>query len=199
VRIYKINHKYEEMGEVTCIEMLAVMFVIYVPMLVGTFASKKFGVWAGIVAGILSGVLCVSAVVLFYRDRGRRNEEKRRELRDRYSKIYRIVSLPGDGKNIKLAKGAAIKIGDYGWEAEPRNTKDGLVYLQGLTNKWRVVWYAGFQRDQIEIICPKPNSQYDWNYKWFREPPPCPFPVQERETTAMGLPNIYGWNGPRLK
>jgi len=106
--------------------------------------------------------------------------------------------MPTDESTIKKPKDSEIKVGDYGWQAEPiRN--DGLIYLQGLTAEWQVVWYAGFHPEQIESVGPKPRSQYDWDYSWARRAPPCPFPVQERKTNTMGLPDVWGWNGPKRK
>jgi membrane protein implicated in regulation of membrane protease activity len=192
-----VNSISSERG-VTMIEMLALIFVIYIPILVGNIVAKKFGVWAGIGAGVLTAVICVTAVILFYRATGRQHEQRRRELREKYRGIYRVISVPADAKNIKGAQFAEIKIGDYGWEAELPKGKDDLIYLQGLTDKWQVVWYAGFRLDQIERVGEKPRSQYDWDYSWYGGAPPCPYPVQKRKTTNMGLPDAWGWNGPRL-
>jgi hypothetical protein len=110
-----------------------------------------------------------------------------------------VIGLPSDGTNVKKPQGAEIKIGDYGWEAEPPKGKEDLIFLQGLTAKWQVVWYAGFRSDQIESTGSKPRSQYDWDYSWLRNAPPCPFPVQERETPSWGMPDTWGWNGPKRK
>lgn len=184
-------------GAWTIIELFALIFVIYIPILTGSVVAKKFGTGAGIGAGILSAAACITVVILFYRGRGRQHEKRRRELREKYRTVYRVIALPSDESNIQKPQGAEIKIGDYGWEAEPPKGKEGLIFLQGLTAKWQVVWYAGFRSDQIESTGSKPRSQYDWDYSWLRNAPPCPFPVQERATPSWGLPNAWGWNGPK--
>jgi hypothetical protein len=113
------------------------------------------------------------------------------------------VAIPLDAKNIIKPADAEIRVGDFGWEAAPiRN--DGLIYLQGLTSGWRVVWHAGFRPEQVERVGPKPSSQYDyWAPYWAKPSPPiCPFPVQERETSDMGLPhfsNKYPMRFPQPK
>jgi hypothetical protein len=72
--------------------------------------------------------------------------------------------------------------------------KHGLIYLQGLTDEWGLVWRAGFRPDQVEFVGPKPVSQYDWKdfeydgpkptacYHWQYGKPrqSCPFPVQKK-------------------
>jgi len=91
-------------------------------------------------------------------------------------------------------EGAEIQIGDYGWDARP-NRRNGLIHLQGLTERWQVVWHAGFRPDQIQRIAAKPASQYDyWIPYWAKRPPPppCPFPVRMRNTPTMGLPHHSG-------
>lgn len=173
----------------TIFELLACIFVVCVSFETGNFVAKSFGAWAGIGAGVLSAVVAGIAVVALYRASGRRREERRRELRNKYPGIYRVLAIPTDASTIEKPEGADIKIGDYGWEAEPIGNDD-LIYLQGLTEEWQVVWYAGFRPDQIESVGPKPRSQYDWNYSWVRNPPYCPFPVQKRETANMGLPMV---------
>jgi len=173
----------------TFIELLALIFIISVTLSVGNAVSDKFGRLAGIGAGAVSAFVCVVAVILFYRVAGRRHAQQCREFREKYTRIYRVLAVPTDEAAIKKAQGAEIKAGDYGWEAAPLRD-DGLIYLQGLNPQWRVVWYAGFRLDQIETVAAKPQSQYDWNYAWVRNPPPCPFPVQERlhPTINMGFP-----------
>lgn len=194
----KLATKTDCRAEVTIFEMLALVILIGVPIFAGKLVTQKFGLKSGIASGILSGIPCLTAVILFYRISGRRYEQRKHELREKYQNVYRVISLPTGETNIKKSPGAEIRIGDYGWQAEPPRD-DGLIYLQGLTSKWRVVWYGGFRSDQIEKVAPKPLSQYDWNYSWMQSPPECPYPVQERPTTNMGLPNVYGWNGPKRK
>lgn len=195
--VYSINNRRSRQEAWTIFEMLAVVLMIFVPISLGQFAANRFGVLPGVGVGILSAILCAIVVVLFYRARGRQHENRRRELREKYRGVYRVIGLPADETNIKKPQGAEIKVGDFGWEAEPPKGKEGLIFLQGLTAKWQVVWYAGFRSDQIESAGPKPQSQYDWGYSWLRNAPPCPFPVQERATPSWGLPDTWGWNGPK--
>jgi hypothetical protein len=169
------------------IELLALLFGIGLPITIGMLVSKQFGVWTGVEAGLFSAIPCVASVVLFYRAYWRRNAKRRQEWKEKYSRVYRVIAVPTNDSLAKKAQGAEIKIGDYGWEAVPLR-EDGLIYLQGLTPQWRVVWYAGFRPDQIERVAFKPQSQYDWDQTWVKNPPPCPFPVQERETANMGFP-----------
>ncbi len=94
-------------------------------------------------------------------------------------------------------------MGDYGWEAQPLR-KNNLIYLQGLTEEWLVVWLAGFRPDEIEYVGLKPLSQYDWrNLEYiegnsysaiFGKPcklkTPCPFSVRPGPRPyAMGYPS----------
>lgn len=186
MKVYSSNQCSNEKA-LTIIELLAAIFVISIPFLVGSTVTKSYGVWAGIVAGFFSAIVCIALVICLYRVQARQLKQRRDELRERYKQVYRVLTLPTDKTCIKKPEGSEIKVGDYGWEAVPfRN--DGLIYLQGLNPQWRVVWYAGFRPDQIESIALKPQSQYDWNYTWIRNPPPCPFPVQARETSTMGFP-----------
>jgi hypothetical protein len=168
-------------------DMMALWLIFGVPIAIGMFTAKRFGFCVGLVAGLVSAIPCVGGVVLFYRARWRRNTQRRHEWKEKYCGIYRVIAFPTEEKSIKKAQGADIKIGDCGWEAVPLRD-DGLIYLQGLTPQWRVVWYAGFHPDQIEKVTLKPRSQYDWDRTWVKTPPPCPFPVQDRETTTMGFP-----------
>jgi hypothetical protein len=173
----------------TIFELLALLFVVFVPIAIGNLAARHFGRGGGIVAGTIAAVICVSFTVLLYRANGRRLEQQRRELRDKYKRIYRVIAVPTGAVVVRKPKDAEIKAGDFGWEALPLRA-DGLIYLQGLSPQWRVVWHAGFRPDQIEEVTSKPRSQYDWNYTWLQHPPPCPFPVQERSTATLGLPHV---------
>jgi hypothetical protein len=154
---------------------------------IGQIVARKFGLWPGIGAGLLSAVPFIIAMVCVYRVRWRRAAQRRQEWKLKYSAIYRVIALPTDMIVIRKPQGAEIKVGDHGWEAVPLRD-DGLIYLQGLSPQWRVVWYAGFRPDQIERVASKPRSQYDWDNTWVKNPPPCPFPIQERETPNLGLP-----------
>lgn len=106
----------------------------------------------------------------------------KRRLRDKYRLIYRVVSVPSDNQFVMKAEGTAIEVGDYGWEAEPI-FEDGLIYLHGLNPGWQVAWYAGFRPEQVEVVGPKPRSQYYIYPDWVdaKEVPQCPFPVQKHQ------------------
>lgn len=153
--------------------------------------AGKHGKWPGVAAAALAVVVGSILVVLFYRWRWRCDEQRLAEVREKYPNVYVVKALPADPTNIVKPQRAEIRIGDYGWEARPIR-KDGLIYLEGLTRRWQVVWHAGFRPEQIEKVAAKPTSQYDfWVPEWVKLPPlpPCPYPVLERTTPTMGLPH----------
>ena len=161
--------------------------MIGVPILIGMFVAKHFGLSTGIVAGLVSAIVSIPAVCFYYHLQGRKRARRRLEFRQKYTRIYCVRGLPDQGVT-KVAQGAKIKIGDYGWEAEPLRN-DGLIYLQGINPQWRIVWYAGFRPEQIEEVATKSHSQYDWNYAWVHNPPSCPYPVHDYHPTVnMGFP-----------
>jgi prepilin-type N-terminal cleavage/methylation domain-containing protein len=188
-RLFKSRHSARQ--AYTLIELLAVMFVVAVTAAVEPPVAKKYGVVPGIGAAFLTVLASAGVVVLFYRWSWCCEKRTLRKLREKYQTIYRVTDLPSDQRSIIKPDGAEIKIGDHGWEAGPIR-KNGLIYLQGLTLDWRMVWYAGFRPDQIERVATKPSSQYDhWAPYWAKRPPlpPCPFPVLERETLTIGIPH----------
>jgi hypothetical protein len=175
----------------TLIELLALVFIIAVTSVIGKSVASQYGIWAGIGAGAVVAFGCAHIVALFYRWAWRRDARRLQELREKYRVIYRVTAPPTDRSGVVMPKGAEIRVGDYGWEAGPIR-KDGLIYLQGLTPDWRLVWHAGFRADQIERIATKPSSQYDYWAPYWAKPkprPPCPFPVLDRDTPTMGLPH----------
>jgi len=175
----------------TLIELLMGIFIVAFTTAVYLPVAKEFGALAGAGAGLVTLLICVRLVIQFYRWTSRKDEERLKELREKYQTVYRVIALPADAGNLRKAAGAEIKIGDYGWEAGPLR-KDGLIYLQGLTPGWHVVWHAGFRPDQIEKAGVKSCSQYDhWHPYWAKipPPPPCPFPILARTTRHMGLPH----------
>ena len=105
--------------------------------------------------------------------------KRKQRFLEQYPLIYRVISVPSADQFTLKAGGASIEIGDYAWEAESVY-QDGLIYLHGLNPHWRVVWYAGFRPDQVEIIGTKPKSQYYIFPYWVdeRKVPQCPFPVK---------------------
>lgn len=175
----------------TLIELLAVIFVMAVTMVTWTSVADTYGRWWGFGAAFAAGSLSVVAVVLFYRWTWRLTERALQKARDKYRGICRVIAVPTDPKVIVMPEGAEIRVGDYGWEAGPPRS-DGLIYLQGLTPDWTVVWHAGLHAEDVEKVGAKPFSQYDsWHPDWADPPPlpPCPFPVVERETMTIGRPH----------
>lgn len=124
-------------------------------------------------------IACILAVVLSHIIGGRRQKKLERELSEKYPLIYRVKCLPSEAQCVLKAEGTSIKIGDFGWQAEPFR-QDSLVYLHGLNDRWQVVWYAGFRPEQVEVVGPKPRTQYYIFPYWVNEQkiPPCQFPVK---------------------
>jgi hypothetical protein len=164
--------------------------------------ENTFGVLGTVVAGILMLVGFVFYIRFLWRWWDRLDVKERFERREKYRGIYRVLSVPTDKKSISKPKDAEIRVGDFGWEAHPLR-KNNLIYLQGLTEDWYMVWHAGFRPEQIEFVGIKPVSQYDWkDFEYvgegYRNPAlnsslkakePCPFPVQARDNKiAMGMP-----------
>ena len=170
----------------TIIEMMAVMFVMVVTLYAKAL-GKIYGGNARILIPIMGFIAACGVVFLYYYRSGISEGRRRRSIREKYHYIYRVIEAPPQNSKIKKHSTAVILIGDYGWEA-PSLANDGLIYLQGLTSKWGIVWYAGFHPDQIEKVGLKPQSQYDWKYTWSYNTPPCPYPIVERETSDLGLP-----------
>lgn len=112
-----------------------------------------------------------------------------RELNERFPGVFRVLEVPR-GLPCVIADGGEIRVGDYGWEAEPIYD-DGLIYLHGLTEEWAVAWHAGFLPEQVELIGEKPRSQYFLPYSWRcagAKSPLCPFPVQHAPKESLGFP-----------
>ena len=181
-----------ERSGVTLIEFLALVFVIAATMLTWKSVSVRHGTWWGIGAAFTAGSFSVILVVLFYQFTWYLDARALQKAKDKYRDIYRVIAIPAKPKVIIMPAGAEIMAGDYGWEAGP-SRNDGLIYLQGLTLDWNVVWHAGFHPDEIEKVGQKTHSQYDaWHPYWAPPPPlpPCPFPVVERETMTVGPPHF---------
>ena len=178
----------------TLIELLAVIFIVLIAGVVAESVRKNHGQGLTLLAGILAAVAVILLYLLFLCWLSRQNKKCLTRLREKYRTIYQVKALPTEAKSIVKPAEAEIQIGDYGWEARP-NRRDGLIHLQGLTARWQVVWHAGFRPDQIEKVAVKTVSQYDyWAPYWAKPqpPPPCPFPVRERNTPTMGLPHHSG-------
>src|SRR5215467_7080637 len=82
----------------TLIELLAVTFIVAVTGIVEESVARKAGRWSGIGAGAITLIICVAAVVLFYRWSWRRDRRHLQELREKYRGIYRVLALPSDQK-----------------------------------------------------------------------------------------------------
>lgn len=178
----------------TLIELLMVMFIVALATTAYGAVRANHGPWLARLAAAVAVLVGATLVILFYRWSWRRDRRQRAELREKYRTIYRVKELPADGGSVVKPQWAEIQIGDYGWEARPIH-RDGLIHLQGLTTRWQVVWHAGFRPEQIEKVAEKPASQYDYwvtDYAKPPLPPPCPFPVRERNTPTMGLPHHSG-------
>jgi prepilin-type N-terminal cleavage/methylation domain-containing protein len=160
----------------TLIELLAVIFIIAATMSAWKSVSSSYGLWWGIGAGILAGALSILLVILFYYWMGRIEERILTKLRNKYTAIYRVKTVPSDPKIIILPEGAEIRVGDIGW-------------------------HAGFHPDEIEKVAKKPSSQYDVECPYgadLSSLPACPFTVVERKTMTAGLPRnaIYVYENP---
>ena len=125
----------------------------------------------------LATIALLFLLFIIFEPRRRRNN---RRLREQYKFIYRVISTPSDDQFVLKADGTSIEDNDYGWEAEPVY-QDGLIYLHGLNPRWEVVWYVGFRPEQVEIVGPKPKSQYNIFPYWVdaSKVPQCPFAVQK--------------------
>jgi hypothetical protein len=167
----------------------------------GALAFFCLGYWMAIPAVVVT----LAAYILFLRSFFRFFEHQallfRDDARERYRRVFRVVALPTDKRNICMPWGNELKVGDYGWEAQPLRKND-LIWLQGLTETWLVVWHAGFRPDEIEYVAPKPSSQYDWrdnvgdpiaavHMKPCQLRQACPYPVRPRRPYAMGFPSEY--------
>ncbi len=178
----------------TFMELLIAIFVVSACVVAYQSVHRAHGFWPALAAAVLAGALAVGIIFLGARRASNRRKRQLAELREKYRRIYRVVSLPTEEKSIVKREGAEIRVGDYGWEALPTRN-DGLIHLQGLTRAWHVVWHAAFRPDQIEKVAEKPSSQYDY---WFPDwagglpRPPCPYPVQKRTTSTMGPPHHSG-------
>jgi hypothetical protein len=181
---------------VSALDFLAFLFLTTVPLIPATMVTAHYGIECGFWAGYLANLACWVVIIALSAWGSIGADKRLRVLSEKYPSIYRIQETPPDTSRFLMAEGAMMEIGDYGWEAEPLHD-DGLIYLQGLTEKWGVVWYAGFRTDQIEKVGRKPRTQYFLPVSWYVLGPdafPCPFPVQARVTADMGMPAEAQWS-----
>lgn len=176
-------------GGFSCIEVTAALVGVVGPVLIGIIIGARSGTPIGVASGLMVGVACGLSVGMFYSWSARLRQQEMEELQTLYPRVFRILSVPAELSGVK-ADGVEITIGDYAWEAEPIS-RDGLIYLQGLTSDWCVAWYAGFESSQIEQVCQKPRSQYYLPYTWVcagAVPPACPYSVLHQPVNNLGYP-----------
>jgi len=174
--------------------ILSMAVLVAASALMMDMGESYFGVFGRLIIGTLALLIFFFVLMRwFYRFGDKLDDRSRAEAREKYRGIYWVLSPPAinknDGNNWCVE---AITIGDYGWESKPL-TKDGLIWLHGLSAGWGHVWRAGFRLDQVEYVGSKPVSQYDWKdfeydgpkptacYQWPLVKPKnlCPFPVQK--------------------
>jgi len=169
-------------------------FYLAASLLLMNVAETYFGISGRLIVGVLAllGFFFVF-MPYFYRINNMMDIRSRAEAREKHRGIYRVLSPPAinkkNGNNWCVGE---ITIGDFGWESKPL-TKDGLIWLHGLSTGWGHVWRAGFRPDQLEYVGSKPVSQYDWKDFAYDGPKAtcvydcpfvkpkhlCPFPVQK--------------------
>ena len=179
-RLEKSSRSFET--AMTLFELLFFLILIGIGIGVGSYVSRLVGGEAGVVAGIAAGILAVVGFVFMIKIWGDAGQRRHcRKMAEKYTRIFHVRVLPTDEKCVIKTKNSEIKVGDYGWECGPIE-KNGLIYLEGFDEKWKLIWWAGFQTEQIEFVGTKPISQYDRLLPERRElfKTPCPFPVQPR-------------------
>jgi hypothetical protein len=157
--------------------LLIFLFMFVTGLTIFVIVWHAIGFWTGIASGSLAGYWAGLGLCKILDHVNRIKTQKRRnEMHVEYNRIFQVLALPTDEKKgifkLIMSKEPEIRAGDYGWEIKPLKNSD-LIYLQGLDQNWRAIWLAGFRRDQIEYIGPKPVS--------LKPKTPCPFPVQSRE------------------
>ena len=159
--------------------------------------ESYFGIWGRVTVAVFAMLIFFFVLMRwFYRFGDRLEDRSRAEAREKYRAIYRVLSLPSSGDEGNNWQTKEITLGDFGWESKPLS-KDGRIWLHGLSAGWGLAWRAGFRPDQIEYVGLKPVSQFDWKdfeydgpkatacYQWPLVKPksPCPFPIQK---TVLG-------------
>jgi len=141
-------------------------------IIIGMLEFEKFSLGLAIASSAALLLVCLIG--------GTQSRINKHRLSEKYRMIYRVISAPHSNQFQMRASGASIEVGDYGWEAEPIH-RDGLIYLHGLNPRWQVVWYAGLQPEQVQIVGPKPCSQYYKFPFWINEKKisSCPFSVNK--------------------
>ena len=171
--------------------VLGLSILVWACIKIGDFCAEHFGILGSLIALALAmGFLFFVLMRNLYRCLDWFDVLTRAERREKYRGIYRVVSLPSVRNKPASWNADNITVGDFGWEAEPL-TKDGLIWLHGLSVHWRMAWRAGFRPEEVEYIGPKPVSHYDWKDFEYDGPKarsiyssaipkqPCPYPVQK--------------------
>jgi hypothetical protein len=171
--------------------VLALLILVLASAKLGVICAQHFGLLGQLSAFVLV-LLFFFFVIMRYFSRCLNwlDVAHRAERRERYRGIYRILSLPSVHNKPNSWNPEDITVGDFGWEAEPL-TKEGLIWLHGLSVHWKMTWRAGFKPEEVEYVGPKPVSHYDWKDFEYDGPKPrsiytsaipkqsCPFPVQK--------------------
>lgn len=179
---------------------LAMLAYPAIAVVVITCAGASFGVIASFAIGVPALLGYFVLLRRLYRSADRISERSRIRRREQYRGIYRVKAPPVSDW-VWLPEN--IRMGDCAWEMEPLR-KDKLIYLHGLEEQWGVVWKAGFRREDVEYIGPKPVSQYDWRdfeyegpkpyayYHWslVKAKTPCPYAVVPKAR------KVYHWQFP---
>jgi hypothetical protein len=62
---------------VSFFDLMALWFAIGLPIAIGLIVAKKFGLWLGIGAGLIAGVVCILIVIHGYRSRWKKIPQPR--------------------------------------------------------------------------------------------------------------------------
>jgi len=173
----------------SCVELILGVLTISASFFAWSLIVGRFGALPAIAGVISTLIVCTLISITFVIWLGGINARERQRLDDQFRLVYRVIEVSESLPSVKR-EGVEIKSGDFGWEAEPI-FQDGLTYLHGLSKEWKVVWYAGFHRDQIELVAVKPRSQYFLPPSWTCAgvtPPVCPYAVAHDTNITLGFP-----------
>lgn len=183
--------------------LLILAFTVATCIMLGVL-ERRVGGWANTTAGLVALAIFLLYLRWLWRTFDRWLEEDLTHLRAHCTGLYRVLGRPANTRDFYIPNGVKVCKGDYAWEAPPfRN--DGLIYLEGLTEDWGLLWKAGFHPADVERVCEKPVSQYDWRdfeypglrpgygHQWKECKPvkPCPYPVSAPEGVQLCFPSPY--------
>jgi hypothetical protein len=173
--------------------VLALLILVWASAKLGALCEYQFGFLYGLLIALVLVLLFFFIVIMrvLFRCLNWLERAHRAERREKYRGIYRVLAFPSVGnKPANCWNAEDITVGDFGWEAQTL-TKDGLIWLHGLSVHWKMTWRAGFKPDEVEYVGVKPVSHYDWKDFEYDGPKPtsiyssaipkqpCPFPVQK--------------------